>query len=356
MSILVKSIRNLPLRSFYIQKRYNSLDINIKKLLNLDPKDSEKNYENLFKGLNSQPQRNPKKPLIKKKPQKKPVKKIAKVLAIDKLNKYDPDTFKWTDSTDLENQYMTYIIKKIFKINSNLNVILYDEVKGIQNFTLREFIKTLKNDESFDILNIQEINNEKYPFLKIIDKPTCLKSFNEKLAEEKSKLYGRTIEKKRDLGVKYLKLSWEISEHDLQNQKLNEIKNLLKMGQKTILLIDTKNELSSKNLTFEIEKPRENYIEPKLNEFEAIRRNKILEFLKNLFTLLESEFDISGSINKRILMNVKPKKIEVVKSKEKSNDKKLERQLKQKQREEEKKLKLQEKKRLYEELLQKNNL
>jgi hypothetical protein len=254
---------------------------------------------------------------------------------------------------------MTFKIKEIYEINPSFKIVTPAE-SGIVQLPLRRFIQDLLPDESFDILDVQEIKGSRLAFLKTLDKKVCLKNYNEKLAEEKSKLFGRTREKKRDAGVKFIKVSWEISEHDLQNQKTNEILGLVKSGQKIVLLIDTREKIGNKNLVFEIAPvaPEEAEMQkkPKLGELEEIRRHKILDYIKGLFG--DEIIEVTGSLDNRILITVKPaavQKRDPVVEKIGKDAKKLERQLKQKQREEEKRAKLEEKKREHEELVAKLN-
>lgn len=264
---------------------------------------------------------------------------------------YNPATFKWTiGANELDNEYTTSKIKEVFNVNPKLRVMHYTD-SGVREDSLRHFIKNLGPEDSFDIVNVQAIDNAQVPFLRIISKEVTLKNYNEKLAQEKSKLYGRTREKKRESGIKYIKISWSISQHDLENQKRAEIESHLKKEQTILILIDTKENLGNKNTTFTIEEPQDpDYHPPRLAELEEIRRQKILEHLKSFF---DADFQAEGDIRSKYLITIKAKTSKKASKEEKKtqqNQKKLERQLRQQQREAEKKAKFEAKKKEFEQL------
>ncbi|KAH3666383.1 hypothetical protein WICMUC_005651 [Wickerhamomyces mucosus] len=279
------------------------------------------------------------------------------------IRSFNPETYKYQKSLDpLENDYLTETIIKIYGINPQFKISFYDD-KELKIMKLSSFLKTLGEDESFDILTTKEINQLKYPFVSKIAKSIVLKNYNNKLAELKTKQFGRTREKKRDSNLKYIKVSWSINQSDLESQKTNELLSQLKKGYKLTVIVDTKENLDSINLMNlkNIEQTDSNSVNNQdtsnVHKLEKLKREKVLSYLITFLkenAILETETDPSN-ISNRLVLNVSPK----IKTKVDKNDKsirdskKLERQEKQRLREEQKRLKLSERKREFEETISK---
>jgi hypothetical protein len=256
----------------------------------------------------------------------------------DPFYKFKPESFKYTESLSLrENEFYTDLFKRVHEVNQHFNVLMLDT--GAPKKThMKNVMKSLAEDETIDLVDVQELKGERYPVVRKMSKEAVLKTFAEKRSVEISKLYGRTKEKKRDANVKFIKVSWEISQTDLENQKKNEITSQLQKGFKLTIAIDSKDNLQDLRGAFEVSASKD---VAKLHDLEKLKREKTLEFIKEL--LLEvADVDISGDIKGKIIMNVSPKVNDNKKADKRvlKDQKKLERIQKQKMKEEQKREKM----------------
>lgn len=265
---------------------------------------------------------------------KKPQKKVN-----DPYAHFDPKTFKYSESLSLrENEYYTDLFKRVYEVNPQFQVLKVGDEGSPKKCHFKQVLKELQDDETVDIVDIQTVKDHKYPLLRLMNKESVLKTFAEKRSMEISKLYGRTREKKRDSNVKFVKVSWEISPMDLENQKCNEILSHLKKNYKLTIAIDSKDNFNDMRGAFDVSEALNVEKSKKLNDLEMIKREKTLTKLKDILADV-AEVETSGNIGGRIVLTVIPmaKDSKNTDKKSSKDQKKLERILKQKQREEKKK-------------------
>lgn len=282
---------------------------------------------------------------------------------------YKPDIPVWEYGTDLEKEYMNNVFKSIYDINEHGRVKFLNDEGSIEDGNIMHFIDLVPEDNVLGIADVQENYDEKVALIKFYERRPKLKEYTDKMAEEKTKLFGRTKKNKKDSTTKNIKVSWEISQSDLDNQKTNEIVGQLKKGFKIQLVIGERVAINRKNFLNKLGKggladesdqskeeqefeEQENFDdEPEtyadLNLYEEMRRTKVLDQVK---ALLEgsSTYQVKGNIRSRILINAEPlaaQEEKKVDEKRKLKDqKKLERQMKEKLRQEKKKAKMESKK------------
>lgn len=276
----------------------------------------------------------------------------------------------WEYGTDLEKEYMNEVFKNIYDINKEGLVIFINQDGKLENGTILNYIDSVPTDSVLGVADIQEQGIEKVALVKIYERRGKLKEFSDKKADEITKQFGRTRKNKRDASLKNIKVSWEISQSDLDNQKASEILTQLKKGFKLLLVVGEKRVIGRKTFFNKLhrreeeeeqeqgqeeEEEIEDYEEEKevfedLNPYEELRRTKVLDQVK---AMLEGNatYTIKGDIRSRVLINAEPTgktegaKEEVVDEKKKLKEqKKLERQMKEKLRQEKKKAKMESKK------------
>lgn len=271
---------------------------------------------------------------------------------------------KWEYGTDLEKQYMNDLLQTIYKINENGRVSYVAPSGDIEYATVLKYVDTVPENQVLGIVDVQEKLGEKVAFLKLFERKVKLQEFSNKLAEEKTKLFGRTRKNKRDSTLKSIKVSWEISQKDLDNQKTNEILGHLKKGYKLRLVIGQKDTIGRRNFNFDKEQTEadeaaeeeddifseNDLLEVKqlkeLVPYEERRRTKVLEQIKSVFDEL-AKIEVKGDIRHKILIHAEPLVKEAPKKEEKQSlkeQKKAERRLKEQLRQEKKKAKMESKK------------
>lgn len=249
---------------------------------------------------------------------------------------FDPLTFKYKLSqSDRENEFYTEKLKQVFSINSRFEVMAIGGQGGASRMKLKTFLRRLEEDEAFDVVDIQTVDDIQFPIVRATNKVATLKTFSDKRAVEVTKMFGRTHERKRTGNLNFIKISWEISQNDLENQKTNEITSQLKKGNKLTIAIDTKDNLQDSRYAFEADTISKG---GQLNKLEELRRQKAFEYLK---TILEENgtVEYNGAITGKMIITVTPKaKVDNKAAKKtEKNKKKQERLEKQRMREEAKK-------------------
>lgn len=279
-----------------------------------------------------------------------------------------PEIPKWEYGTDLEKEYMNHVFKQIYEVNEEGLVLFINDSGELEEGTVLRYVDLVPKDHVIGIVDKQEQRGEMFTLVKILPRRAKLQEYSDKMAENKTKLYGRGNKKpkNKDASLKHIKISWEISQSDLDNQKTNEVISQLKKGFKILLVIGQRRDIGAKRFSFdelsqkkeselsqeekekleEIENEQEEGEEEfqALNHFEQTRRNKVLEQVKAIFEE-RSKYTVKGDIRSRIVINAEP--LETVTPEKKEDEKKklkeqkkLERQLKEKQRLEKKKAKM----------------
>ncbi|KAG7890971.1 hypothetical protein KL905_000689 [Ogataea polymorpha] len=144
--------------------------------------------------------------------------------------------------------------------------------------------------------------------------------------------------RQKELDVKMVRVSWQITLHDLTSQKRHEVETQVKKGERVRIVIDDKD-----NFDADVRVAGD---ERSLTELEATKRAKIENFLDELLEELGVEVHKEGEIYDKVSYDVKPQERKNELSPEEKKRlkqlKKQEKQEKLRQRTEEKRRKAQE--------------
>lgn len=239
-------------------------------------------------------------------------------------NKKKKIVVNWQTGSERAQDAANNVIKQIFKLNQRGSIkIVNPETHQIDTVNIRNYAKGLDLDRfGFSIVDIEEIDeNTRLPLIKIVETKTALKKYSDDIAKKKKQeLIGKGLFKKKFLdnsksesSLKHIKLSWNIKEDDLLNQKANEIEGLLKKGNKINIYIDNKKNVASKYWLESFENlddsSSENELAYKFSKKEIKQRNFIVEQLQNIVEELSIAPVIVGSVNTRLIMKLSPKPI-----------------------------------------------
>ncbi|KAL6948853.1 Carbamoyl-phosphate synthase [Hanseniaspora vineae] len=303
---------------------------------------------------------------------------------------------RFSTGSEKQQAAATSVCEKVFSMSSQGNIKAVDKDTGsLIDTRLLDFIKGIDlTKHGIVIANIFTEEESKIPLLKIVETRLALKIYSQELAEKKNAELAQLGLKKyassatgasssssasdKDSSLKQIQVSWQISQTDLCNQKINEIVNQLKKGFKVTLYIDTKKNLdyhrwlekfesldkpskingelessqdssdtmidSGNALQEDVQNPEtvkanEGNQEafPKLRPREVATRQTIVDSLLEMVEEHSLTPEIYGEVTKRMLIKLKPKAV----------DKKVE----AKKKEDEKRALKEEKKRLRQEKL-----
>lgn len=257
----------------------------------------------------------------------------------------------WSSGTEKAQEAANHIIKSIFKVNSDglIKAVNTHENK-VNTMNIRDFARGLDlTKHGLVLLRVEDYNGIKIPMVKIIDSRIALKNYSNKLAKQKEEELlrlgvsqnrvgrGSTYNNKVDSDTKNIKISWQISDADLSNQKFNDISSQLKKGFKVNLHLIHKD---SNNMT-PINVTGQEITTSRLSDKNLKRRIELVEKLEEIVSEFSSQILKEGSIEKRMIIKVLPnvKLGEQLDKKALKNERKKERQERLKDRIERKKQK-----------------
>lgn len=197
-------------------------------------------------------------------------------------------------------------------------------------------------------------NNEGQLLVKQVALLDMVKSYSDKLAKETEQrlleqgsksalkaMHQRERADKKKSATKIVTLNWNISLGDLRNQKKVEINKRINKGEKFLIYIDgrrTNNRQAMETLTKMADMPatHNSFESTELDPIELRRRNLILDELDHILEETETKFDISGSIDRLLILTCAPKDKPVDAGSSAQDDKKQKRVEKQRQKEQKK--------------------
>lgn len=249
---------------------------------------------------------------------------------------------------------LTSIIEKIHSKQPNFRVNFINKGK-LEHRHLATIINNL--DSKKQGIQLVPTNNEGI-LVKVIPLQDMLKNYSDELAKEmelklleqgsksvlKAMLQREKADKKKS-AAKIISLNWNISLSDLRNQKKAELLKRIDKGEKFLVYLDghktnpRKAAETLSKMTSELE-GRHNSFSLDSNELEPIelkRRNLILDELDSIFEETATKFEVTGSIDKLLILNCTPKEKSIEKNSSVQNDKKQKRLEKQKQKQMKKK-------------------
>lgn len=261
----------------------------------------------------------------------------------------------WKTGSERAQLAANQIIRKVYELNKEGYIRTVNiETNEIQDSNIRHFIKELNLDEQgLSIVNIERIQNNnntiiQIPLIKIVDIKTALKKYTNQLAKEKEKelaelgvLKKKIVSSKKSNAIKHIRITWQISKEDLNNQKANEIISLLKKGHKVNLYIEPRSNNLSKNWLENFEELENSTIKHSLSKKEIGEYNEVLNTLKDIVEPYSITPVIVGSIYNKMIMKLvpKPEVKDIIDKKALRDERKKQRQLKLQKRNEKKKLK-----------------
>ncbi|CAL9731834.1 hypothetical protein MOUN0_M06502 [Monosporozyma unispora] len=262
---------------------------------------------------------------------------------------------KWTTGSERARLAANQIIKEVYDLNKDGTIKMVDqETNQVQTSDIRNFIKGLNlEEEGLSIVNVEKNDVNKYkvvqiPLLKRVDAKTALKRYTDLLVKEKEKelaelglLKKKNNSSKKDPTIKHIRITWQISEDDLNNQKANEINSLLQKGHKVNLYIESRSNNLPKSWLENFEELENNEAAKRLSKREIKDNNNLMENLKDIVEPYSITPVIEGSIYNKMIMKLAPRPDTKPNVDKKSlrDERKKERQLKLQRRIEKKQMK-----------------
>lgn len=263
---------------------------------------------------------------------------------------------RWTTGSERARLAANRVINDVYDLNKDGTIKMLDqETNQLHTSDIRNFIKGLNLDEEgLSIVNIEKNENDKYkksqiPLLKRVDAKTALKRYTDLLAKEKEKELAELglLKKKnsnvskKDPTIKHIRITWQINEDDLKNQKTNEINSLLQKGHKVNLYIESKSNNLSKSWLENFDELEENEFAKGLSKRQVRENESLVENLKEIVEPYSITPVIEGSVYSKMIIKLAPRpdKKPNVDKKSLRDERKKERQLKLQKRIEKKKLK-----------------
>ncbi|CEP64488.1 Aim23p LALA0_S11e05292g [Lachancea lanzarotensis] len=230
---------------------------------------------------------------------------------------------KWTSGTERAQNAANHILQQVLKYNGRGIVkVVMQESNTLEEKVFVNWAADIDLDQmGFILVNIEQTSSGSIPLIKVVDSKTALKRYSDELAERKkeelikmgfsSKRLGKKNDKDNsDDNLKQIKISWQISDSDLNKQKANEITSQLKKGHKVYLYLNGKDELSKINWSDDISASQEDEKKskgPKITSKEYARRETVLRRLHEITSEWALQPALDGSIESRLIMKLNPK-------------------------------------------------
>ncbi|SCU96272.1 LAFA_0G05402g1_1 [Lachancea sp. 'fantastica'] len=230
---------------------------------------------------------------------------------------------KWTSGTERARNAANHVLQQVLKLNDRGIVkVVNQESNTLEEKAFVNWAAGIDLDQmGFILVNIEQRSSGSIPLIKVVDSKTALKKYSDELAERKkeelikmgfsSKRLGKKNDKDTNTdNLKQIKISWQISDSDLNKQKANEITSQLKKGHKVYLYLNGKEELSKVNWSDDIPTHQEDEKKSKgsaISPKEYRRRETVLESLHEIVSELAIQPVLEGSIDSRLIMKLNPK-------------------------------------------------
>ncbi|SCV01854.1 LAMI_0G14180g1_1 [Lachancea mirantina] len=226
---------------------------------------------------------------------------------------------RWSGGNERAQQAANWIIERSIKINSRGIVKMVNtesnKLEEVQIQTLPEKIDL--SSQGLILVDVEEQHGSKIPLIKIVEAKTALKRYSDAIASRKEKELsrlgisartGKKPEKDKDSCIKQIKVSWQISDSDLVNQKANEIESQLQKGLKVHLYVDSKDALSKANWTNDFNSTNSSApIQNNISKKELKRREFIVEALQKIAENSNASYTLEGSSETRLIMKLASK-------------------------------------------------
>ncbi|AMD19126.1 HBR225Wp [Eremothecium sinecaudum] len=238
----------------------------------------------------------------------------------DRSRKFD---IKWNNGSYRAQEAAKSVTDKVVDLRRDGKITVILSNGELLRSNIFQLAKTLNLDEQgiLFLKSGEDYDGKPLPVVKVVDARTAKNAYSDMLAKKRTQemldmglnANRAGVSTKAKDTTKNIKVSWQISDSDLGNQKLNEIVSQLNKGHKVMLFICEK------------ESNKMDPIIPKteLNDFKRLpdkvvkRREEIMKTLNIIVSDHTSNVTVEGNINSRIIMKLQPKKVKTMSAKEK---------------------------------------
>lgn len=170
-------------------------------------------------------------------------------------------------------------------INDSGMVVFIDGQNGLKRIPLRVVLSKVDfKTHGVSIVSEKTEGLERFALVKIVDRISALRSYNdflhhkvtnEILTSARMRSIANAQRTRNDPEVKFVRIGWGISMHDLTHQKTNEIESQIKKGLKVNIVVGKLDKADINGI-------EEEQHEEKISEVEKVRREKILETVQQV--------------------------------------------------------------------------
>ncbi|CAR24023.1 Aim23p [Lachancea thermotolerans CBS 6340] len=230
-------------------------------------------------------------------------------------------TLKWNTGSERAQAAANFTLRQVFKMNERGVVKVVNQTTNkLEETSILIWAGELDlQKHGLAIVDVEQRGTFSIPLVKLVESKTALKKYSDELAKQKeeeltrlgfsSKRTGRKNENdSNEDNLKQIKVSWQISDADLNKQKANEIISQLKKGYKVFLYMNGKDALNKSNWAEDItdEEPAHTR---KHSDRELERRQHIVEQLQVIVNEFSLSPTVEGSIETRLIMKLSPKPV-----------------------------------------------
>lgn len=238
--------------------------------------------------------------------------------------------FRFETGSEKAKEALKHLIKRVHGYGTNYQVNFVDPQSN-----------KLKKTHLVEVANSTDLNTNGFlvvgplapgelPLVRLIKVQEMLKDYSDKLALAKEKellelgsaVAKRVINKrmqaeKKKSATKMLALSWSISVSDLMHQKKNEIVKRVSNNEKFVIFVGEKESLYGARNSVEKEDGLASQLGTSRTKWDRMdedqlaiemkKREMIFAKLEQLLEECECKYDVSGSLDARMMLNVSPK-------------------------------------------------
>ncbi|SCV03633.1 LANO_0G05314g1_1 [Lachancea nothofagi CBS 11611] len=229
---------------------------------------------------------------------------------------------KWSTGSERAQSAANHTLQQIFKLNERGVIRVVDqETNQLEETTILTWAAGLDLGQfGITIVNVEQRGTYSIPLVKLVDTKTALKKYSDELARQKeeeltkmgfsNKRLGKKVEKDNgEDNVKQIKVSWQISDADLNKQKANEITSQLKKGYKVFLYLNGREALNKSTWAEDIASPEsENDSNAKkISAKELQRRQSVVDLIEEIVGDYALQPSVDGNIESRLIIKLTPK-------------------------------------------------
>lgn len=238
--------------------------------------------------------------------------------------------FNFDSGSEKAKEALKDLIKRVHGYSPNYQVQFVDpQTNKLRKMHLVELVNSTDLDKD-GLLMVGPLSAQEMPLVRTIRVQDMIKEYSDRLALAKEKellalgsvIAQRVINKrmqaeKKKSATKMLALSWSISVSDLMHQKKNEILKRVDNNEKFIIFVGEKESLYSARNSVEKEDGIASQLGTSRTKWDRMdedelamemkKREMIFGKLEELLAECECKYDVSGSLDARMMLNVTPK-------------------------------------------------